>query len=379
MCVCVFFLLVRPPPVLCVDLSLYLSSRSFQAIVELCYTDTDRFRPTSAYLTRGYYFERRLHCIHMEIKGANEERQLPLLLISQKEKQFFYNILDNRFHTINIPELRNKYILTSAFGWLILVDINTEDCYLWNPVSLDKIELPELTCPLTYNKCHLSKPPTEPDCHILFIAGNGLSRHFCQIGDDQFVTQTTTDNVGCLSAVASFQGKIYGIVISHFVYQFVTANFVGGTLELNPILIEGGLPWGMPQPSRPWTQMHVDYLIESSCGELLLVHKMFRCIHLEVGLEFRVFRVDVDQMECKELENIGEQAIFISDDGEAFCCSSLGVKPNSIYFTVPESRNLYIYDLNDRSTSASLPCSIARRSMIESYWVPPQIFRNFLN
>ncbi|KAG8370375.1 hypothetical protein BUALT_Bualt14G0110500 [Buddleja alternifolia] len=108
------------------------------------------------------------------------------------------------------------------------MDINTDDCCLWHPVSLDKIELPELTeltWPLRFDQCIVSKPPTEPDCHILFIASKTKFQNFCQIRDDQFVTQTLADNGNKmrLSTIASFQRKIYGVVTTFYRYQFFDA------------------------------------------------------------------------------------------------------------------------------------------------------------
>ncbi|KAI3467522.1 hypothetical protein Pfo_024185 [Paulownia fortunei] len=317
----------------------------------------------------------------MELKGANIERHPPWLLIShgqQHEKQCFYSIPENRFHATSIPELCDKYVLGCAYGWLVLVDTDTDDCCLWNPVSMEKIELPQLEYSSMYNRCVLSKPPTEPDCHILFNSSSASHRAFCQVGDDEFVIQLSVDEEIYLLAAASFQGKIYGFTLPG--YRFVSVHFVDKTLELRPILKgegegEGGQPWHIPSPSRTWVTMLDNYLIESPCGELLLVHKMYLCSFLYDGLDFRVFRVDTNQKECMELCDIGKRAIFLSHCGGGFCSSSAGIKPNSIYYTVPDSRNLYVYDLNDRSTTPLLPCPAARRSQSVSCWVEYQVFQ----
>ncbi|KAG8378139.1 hypothetical protein BUALT_Bualt08G0107000 [Buddleja alternifolia] len=323
----------------------------------------------------------------MELNEANQDRHHPWLLISSHgaphAKQFFYSISEDRFHATSIPELCNKCVLASAYGWLVLVDHDTDDCCLWNPVSMDKIELPELDCSSIYNRCVLSKPPTDPECHILFNSTTTLHRAFLQIGDDEFVILSSTNNVTevCLSTVGSFQGKIYGIVsISN---QFVTLNFVGKNLEIRPMIMEGGQPWEIPIMSPTWVALRKEYLIESPCGELLLVREMFSCSFLHEGLDFRVFRLDINQMKCVKLDNIGNQAIFLdrlTEEGVngGVCYYSDGIKPNSIYYTATNSRNLHIYDLNDRSTTFLLPCPAARRSQSMNYWVEYETFQNLI-
>ncbi|KAI3467524.1 hypothetical protein Pfo_024187 [Paulownia fortunei] len=293
----------------------------------------------------------------MELKGANIERRPPWLLIShgqQHEKQCFYSISENRFHATSIPELCDKYVLGCAYGWLVLVDTDTDDCCLWNPVSMEKIELPQLEYSSMYNRCVLSKPPTEPDCHILFNSSSASHRAFCQVGDDEFVIQLSVDEEIYLLAAASFQGKIYGFTLPG--YRFVTVHFVDKTLELRPILKGEGEGEGE----------------EDSLGTFLVHHEHG---FLYDGLDFRVFRVDTNQKECMELCDIGKRAIFLSHCGGGFCSSSAGIKPNSIYYTVPDSRNLYVYDLNDRSTTPLLPCPAARRSQSVSCWVEYQVFQ----
>ncbi|KAF3681115.1 hypothetical protein FXO38_01903 [Capsicum annuum] len=42
------------------------------------------------------------------------------------------------------------------------------DCYLWNPSSEDKIQLPPLP-KYKYLKCLLSAPPRDPECLVLFL------------------------------------------------------------------------------------------------------------------------------------------------------------------------------------------------------------------
>ncbi|KAK6118763.1 hypothetical protein DH2020_047489 [Rehmannia glutinosa] len=233
---------------------------------------------------------------------------------------------------------------------------------------METIQLPSLDESHLYNMCILSKPPTEPDCYILFNCISDQS--FCKIGDDEFVKHSLEEEDEYhLLAIASFQGKIYGIMKPS--YNFVTIHLVGKTLELMPILMEdGGQPWKVPLPDRSWFTWHEDCLIEcGTTGELLSVVKMYSGSYLKDGVEFRVFRVDINGMECLEVDNIGDQTIFISYRGTGFCSDFSGTKPNSIYYTDKKGRDVYIYDLDDGSTTPWLPCPASGRYVSVNYWV----------
>ncbi|KAL3649479.1 hypothetical protein CASFOL_005882 [Castilleja foliolosa] len=151
--------------------------------------------------------------------------------------QTIYRPVDGTSHTMRIPILVRKYVIASTHGWLVLLDMFIQECCLWNPVSEDMIKLPRLQDFGYYKKSVLSKPPTEPDCHILFISDDLLLQAFCKIGDVEFVCPTQVEEVDRLIAITSFQGKIYGVMSTD--YKFVTIEFVGKTMEFRPVMIDG--------------------------------------------------------------------------------------------------------------------------------------------
>uniref|UniRef100_M1E011 Guanine-nucleotide binding protein n=1 Tax=Solanum tuberosum TaxID=4113 RepID=M1E011_SOLTU len=90
------------------------------------------------------------------------------LLYVRQEKHTFFNISEDRSYKRSIHELCNAIIRASAQEWLVLEDFDSTDCYLWNPISNDKIQLP----PLPYNdnlECLLSAPPNDPQCRAFFL------------------------------------------------------------------------------------------------------------------------------------------------------------------------------------------------------------------
>ncbi|KAL6506598.1 hypothetical protein OROHE_022430 [Orobanche hederae] len=109
----------------------------------------------------------------------------------------------------------------------------------------------------------------------------------------------------------------------------------------------------------------------SPCAsELLLVTKMCSVNYLDDDVEFRVFRVDVDRMECVELDNIDGLTIFVGYYGNGFCCYSvMGTQSNSIYYTNEKGRDMYVFDLDDRSTIGLMPCPVAGRNVSVNFWI----------
>ncbi|KAH0632453.1 hypothetical protein KY284_035239 [Solanum tuberosum] len=91
-----------------------------------------------------------------------------LVICPSRKTQTFFSISEDRSYIRSIPELGNALIRAYAQEWLVLEDFDSSDCYLWNAISNDKIQLP----PLPYDDqllCLLSAPPNDPECRILFL------------------------------------------------------------------------------------------------------------------------------------------------------------------------------------------------------------------
>ncbi|KAL7117753.1 hypothetical protein ACP275_03G093300 [Erythranthe tilingii] len=305
----------------------------------------------------------------MELNVANGEIEAPFLMIThgnEFEKHLLYSVSEKRFRKINnFSVLDGKKVLSCSYGWLILVAsvANNADCCLYNPISMDTIELPKLNKGYTYVQGILTKPPTEPDCnYILFI--DTVHQSFCRIKDKQYVSL-----VRVLRAVVSFQGNTCGFIDLNLL---VTIDFVGNTVKFRRILLmdaNGEHPWAIPHSSL----YYYVWLIESpnDCGgELLMVQKILPSRNgMDQGLDFVVSCIDTNGMKCTEVENIGKRTIFLSHDGGGYCCpSSKGLKSNTIYYTNMLDRNLYTFDLEDRSTTSMLLSrSIAANKSITSW------------
>ena len=105
-------------------------------------------------------------------------KSYPWLVIcdgKHEERQTFFDISTNRYHIQSIPEMCNKLIYASSHGWLVLVEYKLQDCCccLWNPISLEKIQLPQLES-IDYNACTLSSSPSRDGSRNLSQSGHLL-------------------------------------------------------------------------------------------------------------------------------------------------------------------------------------------------------------
>lgn len=301
-----------------------------------------------------------------------EAESPPSLLISQGpllEKHLLYNVSDNRYRVLNYPILLNRKVVECGHGWLVLLELEEDECCLFNPISMDTIALPRLEYANGYKQCILTKPPNEPDCHILFNGGCKLS--FCRIGDNEYMKlHYRSRDFRWVHCILMFQGQIYAIMEKETNFRFLSIHFSGKTLDLRPIELDYDRPSLIHRPSLE----HHIWLVESPQSELLMIQKTYLTTDVNDGVDFRVFQIDTNQKLCIELVDIGERTIFLSYLGCGYCCTSTqGVKSNSVYYTnnpfYCKGRNIYIFDLKDRSTTSKLPSRTVGRKLLSTSWV----------
>ncbi|KAG8366724.1 hypothetical protein BUALT_Bualt17G0109100 [Buddleja alternifolia] len=314
---------------------------------------------------------------------VDSDQTHPWLMVSQGselQNHTFYSISKGQYFERSIPEFCHKQVAPTSYGWLALFDLGKPPihCYLFSPASREKIPLPPIELdpkskirPLY--RCILSKPPNGPDSCYVLILSNDDSILFCRLGDDKFI-KTTTTSFGddyYFSAATNFKGTIYAWIhkddshrrCSHC--SLVEVDFVGKEIILKRLVNGKGQPG---QISMPFTMVFNDYLLESS-GELLLVHMICHKFSEKVKY-FRIFKINtLEGGEITELRNIGDHNIFISDCVSMSRSTKSGglMQKNSIYYAWHD-KNLYAYDIENRSKTVLKPCPIEGASFLKC-WV----------
>lgn len=302
----------------------------------------------------------------------------PQLIIVQGEHlqtHIFFSVENNHYLSRTIPELRRKYLLASYQGWLFLADSFSPDFYLFNPLTKEKFQLPPLkhkyqlekTMSVDYEKAKyiLSRLPPSPECHVLLICG-GLML-FCKLGDNGFVAQSTKFGDDYLTAAVVFEGKIYALLKPSC--KIVTINFVDSKVQVSP-LIDGGRYSGMsPHPRLLTPKRSEDYLIEFF-GELLYIRKIYSPFFSKEVSDFQIFRINLCKMAYEEMDDgLGNNTIFLSNGRSFSVPAQSRIVGNSIYYTHPTDKNLYVYEIEDRSRTILLPCPNEGSDWFGQCWV----------
>lgn len=221
----------------------------------------------------------------------------------RKRSQTFFNMAVGSYHVRNIRQMRNKDVWFSFRGWLLLRD-SVDRVFLFNPVSLTEIEVPQR--PEEHHDCIfvLSAPPTDPNCQLIMIKRKvSVSKasviYICRIIEDKKFTEVklsydgndlcSEDGFIDFHKVISCEGKIY--FLSYTSFGVIDVGFGNRRAILRVLVAEG--PRG-----RAWYEVE-DFLVES-CGEVFLVLENFHDpmsndFPINMVFDFLVFKMNFSQ------------------------------------------------------------------------------------
>lgn len=328
------------------------------------------------------------------------QQQHPWLVMCDgdvRHKQTFFSVSQNQYYLRRIPELKEKLIRAHADEWLVLQSIYSSECYLWNLISNDKIQLPPLP-ECTILECLLSAPPNDPECQLLFLIEenettndsddensndsddeysddensnvNPPTFYFCKPGyHEEFHKQEDGHSIfenGSSGIWTVFKKKLYVSTLQTRRLLCLEPDNDSGTITIT--LISNEYP-----DVRKYldTTRFVNFILQSCDDTLLYVHLFFNGKSHGIPYDFLVFRFDFARKSWIETESIGEVAIFISYySSTGTTCSTRGtnLKKESIYFI--EGRYLYVYNLITHSISLSLPCPHVSKKNPSTHWLP---------
>ncbi|KAF7136142.1 hypothetical protein RHSIM_Rhsim08G0204900 [Rhododendron simsii] len=297
----------------------------------------------------------------------------PWLVINQAEKrqgystQTFVDIAQDHYDVVSIPEMLNKRICTCAHGWLVLFDYTSDDCFLLNPVSMEKIMLPELPpAPLnSFDTCILSAPPTDPECVVILVTTDSHAL-FLRLGESRWTEQYLRSEREVFRQAAVCGRKIYGLAPGG---TLVTVKVVGSKLVVTELGAEE-----LPNEAIP-EAFKFFYDIVESCGEVFGVVKYYLGGTSKIR-EVEVYKLDFSRLAWTKVESLGNRAFFLSGTTCNFSCPTTTttaesrVKQNCIYFIEGNDRDLYVFDMENYSISFSTPCPV-QSNWSQPRWVMP--------
>ncbi|KAL6988263.1 hypothetical protein U1Q18_014012 [Sarracenia purpurea var. burkii] len=171
---------------------------------------------------------------------------------------------------------------------------------------MEKAHLPELKSSFGYRTCILSATPSDPNCRVIFFDSSDKCASFCQPGDVEYIKQELDDDYMPFAAT-TFKGK-----------------------GINRAAMFGNARRGYMQ----------------------------------------VLRAEFSKMEWVEIESIGQRTIFLDNNsGMASSSVEAGTRSNCIYFVDFRDKNLYVFDMEDRSITTLLPCPNVSRHDSLPCWI----------
>ncbi|XP_009613257.1 F-box protein At4g35733-like isoform X1 [Nicotiana tomentosiformis] len=268
--------------------------------------------------------------------------QVPLLMLADKDDDYreFYSLSKKKVSRIFLPEIRGRECFPSE-GWLFTMSY-TGEMNLLHPFSHINIQLPPRNDLLAseglgeapeeeiwncMDKAILSASPSLTSDYVLVVNyyGRVNSLAFWRPGDLNW-TNIDINTHGAVTSMNYYKGQFYSVTWSGQVWVFDVA----GPSITKPIVKPRLLIW---LKDKIFSQSSVKFYLVELSGTLLLVTRFSHggC----QTFKFKVFELDLIKLELKEINTLGDSAIFLGLNGASSVDSSkfIGVKPNHIYFT----------------------------------------------
>ncbi|KAI3877676.1 hypothetical protein MKW98_020157 [Papaver atlanticum] len=271
-----------------------------------------------------------------------------------------------------IPELKGKssWQKNSHQDWSIILCDDDEfdytpwnygDCFVWNPLSMETINLPSFLYWYTldgysFNDCVLYSPPkTDDDARnrnsmvFMLFGGEKVGKDilvYCNPGDKEW-RMYMIGGVYELLSMCYFKGKL--------------CIMCNGDEHLE-IDIEHG--------SQPRILCVNKFAVSfdfrhAAIGAICVLDGIFKIDKVFIGrgvyeycvTNMVISKLDFDSMAWVEVKNLDDHVFFLNRTTR-LCCSAkeLGFPRGYVYFTQPDEMSFYKYDLEDKSIMLSLPC-----------------------
>lgn len=274
--------------------------------------------------------------------------------------QIFYSIPEGRSYVRHVKDLRRRHCwISNIQGWMIVHDLKSPSCFLFNPVTMLKLQLPPLQLAHTDDysyydyKLVLSSSPVGPDCcTIMFVDLKKRRLYLCKLKAEN-----------CISDWLSHD-YYHQLDESNALLAFVVANkqLYGLTLENNLALID-------TDPFPPQIKLleieNSDRVPGKNClattflesyGEMFLVTRyLFFGSH--VGGDIRVCKMNLAMTRWEAVKSIGDRA-FLCGYSRGWSClaSELGLNKNSIYYGECDGTELCVFDMAKGTVLMDQPC-----------------------
>jgi hypothetical protein len=316
------------------------------------------------------------------------DQPYPCLFYPGKRNQIFCTISNpTKTYHRRIPKLQNNRYLTICFGWCLFLCPPTNNwhrLFLWNPVTLEKIKLPQLNTKEFISYAVLSSPPTESAtscCRVILFTKELPLIIYCGVGDEEWTKLDYFKQLKRSLWGRRFQSKY------RLQNPFWCNGYLYATLFRNIVKIHDFQPNSLkiefltevPENKLESFVNFNRYVIES-CGELftiqIVLHVSFKHV---VAIELH--RFDFSEKVWLTVKSAKDRAFFVMAGcrwGFSYPAYSPEIEGNRVYFTLArdDHKNLYAYNIEDGDISVSSAFLNLPKLHPPPMWVMPDLRYN---
>ncbi|OMO65356.1 hypothetical protein COLO4_31312 [Corchorus olitorius] len=258
----------------------------------------------------------------------------------------------------------------------------TKQCaiFLWNPISLEKIELPTISVKVPneigfcfefrLRKCILTAAPTTPQCLVVRLLEDVFSVSYCRPGDIEWKAAGRSFDDGkkeryLLIDAITYNEKIYALDEIGQLYELdIDDNYLKPYGARLPLTLSDSDKLNYWNYYKDYKKQFVE-----SCGQLFVVRRKYS------KLEIDVFVMDFSQAKWEKVFNLDNNKAFvlIGDYSISLPAAEVGIDANTIFFTdYNDSEHVYSYSMADKRLSVwrNDPNSSARLWVLHDEMMP---------
>ncbi|XP_078151297.1 F-box protein At2g14290-like [Carex rostrata] len=286
--------------------------------------------------------------------GSDDQAWLIRTPGSRKETQTFINPLKGSIEERKIPEMEGQLCLAHFEDWLFLVRDLSDECFLLNIYSLQKIHLPPIEVSFeSLGLCILTSSPTSPYCTIIFLGQEDNFLQFCRPGDKEWTEVPVDFDVTDVTRMLMYRGKLYVMLLNSIEIIDITSLSTATTTYLTTISMD------KPDQFFSFGIGEIGHLVES-CGDLFFVRTCFPST-IQTVIDLVIFKLDFSNEDETEtwvrVESIGDCAFFLdSHGGQSFHAQDARVDRNCVYqmLSCYDGERLYKICLDNQTISFKL-------------------------
>jgi len=289
-----------------------------------------------------------------------------------------------------IPELEDKFVRTSCYGWLLLQhSLYFLNFYLWNPMTLETIYLPllenllDLDDDVRISTCALTSSPDDDDDFAVFVFCDYFALS-CRPRSDHD-PRWRVDEI----EIEGEQASISDAIACNRVIYACASYSVGDedaykhsliTLKVN---VDGdhddkfssSLLLDVPDRIHPKCNGYQTYLLESNSQ----VYYVCLAVSNDPRIDaVEIWELNLDKKEWVEVKSLNDRAFFLGRDSCTWCWASTEVEANSVFLLRALNLDdgldstLGQYRLEDHSLTVYLPCPKLLSPRTRPFWFIPE-------